>query len=303
MLDLGVPDAWTRERGSVVVAIVDNGIDIAHPDLADQLWSNPLEAPNGVDDDGDGRVDDIHGWNFLDEDGDVSVAPEGPGRDRHGTAVAGIVAAQTDNGIGVAGGCPGCRLMILKARDFDRVNTVVPRLAEAIDYAVTHGAKVVSISDGVPAGSAGVDTEQAVEAAIERAAEAGVLVVASAGTDGAYPVRFPASLPGVLAVAAVDDDSAPTAWTSYGVAVDVAAPGTFIFTTTPDGSYDYFDGTSASAPITAALAALLASKHPDWSVAQIVDRIRSTTSPARFDGREDLAGRFGAGIISFRDGL
>jgi len=149
---LGVPEAWHVTRGEgVVVAVVDNGFDVDHPDLAGQLWWNEDEAEDGDDEDHNGYVDDLHGWDFLDGVPDVGLDPPRL-EDRlrsHGTAAAGIIAAAADDGFGVAGCCPECRLMLLTARDFDEARTVVPRLAEAIAYAIDNGARVVSISDGV----------------------------------------------------------------------------------------------------------------------------------------------------------
>lgn len=305
MLGLDVPGAWRVERGrpEVVVAVIDNGFDVAHPDLRAQLWTNPAEvAGDGLDNDGNGYVDDLHGWNFLARSARVSLdEPAGvaPALWSHGTAAAGIVAASTDNGLGVASCCPGCRWMPLVARDFRIARTVLPRLPEALAYAVRNGARVVSISDGVPAGALAPDEVTALEGAVRAATAAGVLVVASAGNDGAAAVRWPARIPEVLAVAAVDRDGAPAAFTSYGPEVDVAAPGVEVFTTEGGGGYFDFAGTSASAPIVAGLAGLLFSAHPAWTPAQVAARIRATAGPADTSDRPALAGQLGAGVVHF----
>jgi subtilisin family serine protease len=305
---LGVPDAWRVQRGSpdTIVAVVDNGFDLTHPDLVDQLWSNPLELLNGVDDDGNGFIDDIHGWNFL--DGNAELAPitsdaVDPDTRGHGTAVAGIIAAQADNGAGVAGCCPGCTLMLLRARDFDTENTVVPRLAEAIDYAVDRGASVINISDGVLPADLDPDVAMALETALEEAEVAGVVVVASAGNDAADSVRVPARYDSVLAVAAVDHRLRPAPWTSFGSEVDVSAPGTCIYTTEPDGDYRYFEGTSAAAPIAAGLAGLLLSAHPDWSAQQVRDAITENVEPVEPGGLVDAEGKMGSGVLNFENAL
>lgn len=280
MLDLGVPSAWPIGEQGVLVAVIDNGIDIEHPDLVNKIWTNPAEAPNGLDDDGDGHVDDLHGWNFLDDSADVSVAGETDDSRDHGTSAAGIIAAETDNGIGVASCCPGCRVLPIKARDFDGEGTVIPRLSAAIEYAMNHGARVVSISDGVLPEDMDTAVQGEVEMAIAVAAEAGVLVVASAGNDGREVVRFPALVPDVLAVGAVDWHGQPTSWTSYGDEVDVAAPGDFVWTTVPDGQYAHFAGTSAAAPIAAGLSGLVMAARPEWTPAQVAAHIRGTARPA-----------------------
>lgn len=304
---LGAPEAWQTEPGSpsTIVAVIDNGFDLDHPDLAPQLWTNEDEFENGLDDDGNGYADDVRGWDFLDGDPDASVEdlPElDPLLHAHGTAVAGIVAARNDNGVGVAGSCPGCRLMLLRARDFDEAHNVMLLLTEAIGYAVENGARVISISDGVPPGDIDPDVESEVEAAIEEAVAAGVVVVASAGNDAAG-VRWPAALEPVVAVAAVDAQQRPSSWTSFGAEVDVAAPGECIFTTAPEGRYGYFEGTSASAPIVAGLAALLVTAHPDWTVEEIADRMRATAQDVALDARPELEGQMGDGVVDFAAAL
>lgn len=300
---IGVPTAWKTTRGDVIVAIVDNGIEFDHPDLAGQIWTNPNEQPNGLDDDGNGFTDDVHGWDFLDNDADPSVIPASDDIDFHGTAVAGVIAAATDNGVGVAGNCPDCRLMILRARDFIHQPTVIPKLAQAIDYAVNQGARVVVISDGRPVGTVDAMTLTGLEDAIQRAADKGTLVVASAGNDGTNAVRIPATITDVLAVAAVDWQDAPMSWTSYGKAVDIAAPGDYVYTTMLGGKYGYFNGTSASAPIAGSLAALLFSAHPEMTPADVVKRIQETSANVDFDDSSEMKGLMGAGALRFDKAL
>jgi subtilisin family serine protease len=276
MLDLGVPEAWSLGEAGVLVAVIDNGIDIDHPDLSSRIWTNPAEVPNGMDDDGDGHADDLHGWNFLDDSADVTVSGETSDNRNHGTSAAGIIAAETGNGVGVASCCPGCRVLPIKARDFDEEGTVIPRLAAAIEYAMIHGARVISISDGVLPEDMDAAVEEEARQAISSAAEVGILVVASAGNDGREVVRFPALVPGVLAVGAVDWHGQPTSWTSHGPEVDVAAPGDFVWTTFPDGDYDHFAGTSAAAPIAAGLAALVMAARPEWTPGEVAAYLRDT---------------------------
>jgi subtilisin family serine protease len=305
---LGVPDAWRIERGSpeVVVAVIDNGFDVEHPDLAGQVWTNDDEQENGADDDGNGYVDDVHGWDFLDRDADPGVEPDAalrPDLLAHGTAAAGVIAARTDNGVGVAGCCPGCRLMLLRGRDFRDAHDVMPVLAEAIRYAVDNGARVVSVSDGVVAAEVAPDVGAEVEAALAVAREAGVVVVASVGNDGAGGVRWPARLDSVVAVAAVDPDMRPTGWTSFGPEVDIAAPGQCIYTTGPRGRYEYFEGTSAAAPIVAGLAALLLAAHPEWGVEEVTSHLDRSAAPVRFDARPEAEGLLGRGVVDFAAAL
>ncbi len=292
---------WTGELGAagVVVAVIDNGFQLDHEDLEGQLWVNPGELPNGLDDDGNEYVDDLAGWDFLDQDADASrEAVEGldPVLAGHGTAAAGILAARTDNGVGVAGACPDCPLMLLRARDFDAAHNVMPVLAEAVRYAVAEGAEVISLSDGVLPDDVDAAVMAEVEAALAEARAAGVVVVASAGNDGAEVVRWPARIDGVLAVAAVDEDGSPPAWTSFGPEVGISAPGRCVFTTLPEDGYGSFDGTSASAPLVAALAARLRANHPNWSADEVVDRILATASSVDAEG-------LGAGTVDFAAAL
>ena len=304
MPTLGVPEAWHVQRGNpeVTVAVIDNGFDLEHPDLAGQHWTNGDELPNGLDDDGNGYIDDLHGWDFLDDDADAGLERD-PDLDAallsHGTAVAGIIAARTDNGAGVAGCCPGCQLMLLRGRDFVEAHNVMPVLAEAIRYAVRNGARVINISDGVLDGWLEPEMVTEIEAALEEADEAGLVVVASAGNDGGEIVRWPGSMDAVVAVASVDAQMRPSAWTSFGAEVDVAAPGECIYSTAPQGGYGYFEGTSAAAPIVSGLAALLFTAHPTWSAAEVVEQILSTTRPALFDTRPEAEGELGTGVVDF----
>lgn len=300
---LGVPEAWKITRGNITVAVVDNGIDPKHPDLETQLWTNPNEELNGLDDDGNGFVDDINGWDFLDNDADPSSGPKKQDIDDHGTAVAGIIAAATDNGIGIAGNCPDCRVMVLRARDFDKKRTVVPRLANAIDYAVEQGARVIVISDGLPVNTVEDSLFADIEAAVGRASKAGTIVVASAGNDGQKSVRIPGAIAEVCAVGAVNWEDVPMAWTSYGKEVDISAPGEFVYTTMIGGRYGYFSGTSASAPIAGALAALILSAHPELTPAEVIVRMQESAEAINFQDYPKMKNLLGAGSLRFGTAL
>ena len=283
MVRIGVPDGWARASGDVVVAVLDDAVDVAHPDLGAKI---------------------VGGWNFLDDDADVALsdADRGVADFGHGTSVAGIIGAATNDGVGVAACCPGCKLMILKGRDFRTTSSVLPRFGAAVDFAVAPGARVLNVSVGAFPGTIDDALVADLEAAAARAEQAGLVVVASAGNDATNAVRWPARIPTVLAVAAVDWDGVPTSWTSFGPEVAVAAPGTFIETTVP-GGYDDFEGTSASAPIVSALAAMIVSEHPDWSAADVRARIVQTARPASLASRPDVVGLFGAGVVDFAAAL
>lgn len=256
---MGAPAAWRRGPvAPVTVAVVDTGVDLGHPDLAQNAWTNPGEVPgNGIDDDGDGLVDDVHGWDFAGGRPDVSDA-EG-----HGTAVAGVVAARGDNGIGVAGVAWRARLMALKVTGPDGAATA-DDVAAAIRYAVAHGARVVNVSLN------GSDRSAAIEDALRGAEAHGVVVTASAGNEArdlAAAPSYPASYPegAVVAVGATGRSGAVADFSNHGSAVDMYAPGDDILSTDAHGEYGVRSGTSLAAPHVAGTLALLAGARPDLS--------------------------------------
>jgi subtilisin family serine protease len=256
------PKAWGITTGdpSVVIAILDTGVDLDHPDLVGKLWVNADEVPNnGLDDDGNGFVDDWHGYDFWYGDAD-------PSDDHgHGTHVSGIAAAATDNEIGVAALGWHSSFMPLKTQSRNGWGTT-NELVEAIGYAVDNGASVINMSVGqeltlCPA---------ALQAAIDYADAHGVLVVAAVGNQDLEPDKdfYPAACENVLAVAAT------TSWdgrigSDYGTYVDVAAPGHDIQSTLDGGSYGSNSGTSMATPLVSGLAALLYAHYPYYGDEQV----------------------------------
>ncbi len=273
-----VDTAWDVEPGgdpSTVIAIVDSGIDANHPDLDENLWANPLEFPaNDVDDDGNGFVDDIYGWDFVQDDNE----PQDPVG--HGTHVAGIAAAEWDNGIGGAGACPLCSLMVLRAGNASGITS--SHAVAAIRYAARQGADVINLSFGGPQWS------RAERKAIAFANAQGSLVVASAGNEdrnndtlaftrrSIFGPSYPASydLQGLISVAASNNGDRYAQFSNFGRAsVDLAAPGVGIFSTVPDDTFDVFDGTSMASPFVAGVAGLLRSADTSWTAAQTKNAI------------------------------
>lgn len=305
-VDLDAPEAWTASRGGgVVVAILDAGMDTSHPDLAPKLWRNPGERRgNGVDDDGNGLVDDVHGWDFVNGDGSLFD----PGDDDHGTHVAGILGAATGNSRGIAGVAPHSRLMVLKV--LGPAGGTVTDAIRAIEYAATHGARVVNASWGGSSAS---------RALRETIARTGVAFVAAAGNGGEdaigddtdatpnYPAAF--RLPNLVSVAAVDSDGRLAAFSNFGrTTVDVAAPGVQIASTAPGGAYAWSDGTSMAAPHVAGVAALLASHRPQATGADLVDTLRATVDRSSRLREVTVAGGMvnaaaALGIDQGRDGI
>jgi subtilisin family serine protease len=294
--DIDAPEAWDTEKGDpdTVIAVIDDGVDINHPDLAENIWANPGETPgDGMDNDGNGFVDDVHGWDFINEDPGV-----GPGG--HGTHVAGTIAGVTNNGLGISGVCggdhpavPGCSIMPL--RFIGPSGGTLANELEAIAYARENGADIINGSFG------GADWSGMERNAFKAAGNSSILSVLAAGNDslnndmalaadvvgGSAPDIFapgyPASynLAPILSVAASNDEDryaydtgchegdnnsrSVCAFSNYGRhSVDIAAPGVDILSTVPTSGpdYDTFNGTSMATPHVAGVAGLLES-HDD----------------------------------------
>jgi len=260
---INAPLAWdiTAGRPDVVIAVLDSGVILSHPDLANRLWANPGEVPdNGVDDDGNGKTDDFWGWRFYHNWDGQTLVPREDHRvaddNGHGTHVAGIAGAEINNGLGMAGMAGGSRLMTVKV--LDQYGTGwYSDIARGIVYAVDNGAGIINLSVG------GEPPSETLQDAVDYAHAHGVLVVAAAGNDGGA-VLYPAACEHVLAVAATDQSDAPAGFSNHGPQVDVAAPGVDIYSTWPwRGGYFTKSGTSMAAPHVAGLAALIWSARPD----------------------------------------
>jgi thermitase len=257
-----MPTAWdyTTGRPDIIVAIADTGVDMSHPDLRDGIWTNPDEAPgNGIDDDNNGFIDDVHGWDFADND---NLPDDNHG---HGTHVAGIAAARINNGIGIAGIAGRATIMPLDV--FKGGIGTYDSLIRAIVYATDNGARVINMSLGATSYSRGE------QAAVEYAWSHGVVSVAAAGNTGLNTYHYPAAQPHVIAVAATDENDQRAGFSTYGDFVDVAAPGASIWSSYKGGSYTYMSGTSMATPHVSGLAALLLSLNPDLTPDTVSDLI------------------------------
>eukprot|EP00922_Rhytidocystis_sp_ex-Travisia-forbesii_P010042 GHVS01014729.1.p1 GENE.GHVS01014729.1~~GHVS01014729.1.p1 ORF type:complete len:703 (+),score=99.56 GHVS01014729.1:264-2111(+) len=256
---------WTGLSNPLIVAVIDSGCELSHPDLKNKLWKNPGEiCGDGIDNDGNGFVDDCHGYNFADDNSN----PE-PGRSGHGTGAAGIVAAESNNMKGIAGICWGCQVMCLKfiGNGQGRVSDQV----QAIDYAVRMGARISNNSYG------GYGRSSLEYSAIERAQVAGHLFVCSAGnnnldTDLTINDHTPSiyKLHNIIAVGAIDSRGDKARFSNYGKnSVDVVAPGVKIRTVERGGNYATVSGTSFAAPAATGVAALVWSAFPNLSFIQV----------------------------------
>jgi subtilisin family serine protease len=305
--DIDLPEAWDVAKGDsgTVIAIMDTGVDLGHPDLSSQIAINRGEiAGNSVDDDANGFVDDVYGWDFGDGDADPNPGPvfDEIGLDIgfHGTFCAGIASAATDNAEGIAGAGWNCRLLPLKVSDAAGEITS-DAIAEAFLYAIDREVDVLSMSLGA-AGGAGVP--EFFQALVDLADSANVLCVAAAGNSGTDSPNYPAACDRVLAVAATDESSARAEFSNYGSWVDVAAPGAYMWSAIArnyevdelsqlfylfffewDGVRPYMrgDGTSFACPLTAGVCALVRSRQPYLTTGQVRNHIVATGDPIVFD--------------------
>jgi subtilisin family serine protease len=340
--DIDAPGAWDTQKGSssVVVAVLDTGVDWDHEDLSDNMWTNSDEGigdangdgfpgVQGVDDDGDGLVDedfqgrepgdlgytndlkddddengyidDIRGWDFVnendnnpDDDNDSSY---------HGTHVSGTIGAKGNNEKGITGVNWSVSIMPLKILGVNGTGSVANEI-EAIDFAIANGAKIINAS------FSGDDYSEAEYDAIERARDAGVLFVAAAGNGGDENVgpgwdndvagqeQYPASydVTNIVAVAATDQNDALAGFSNYGAtSVDVTAPGVDIYSTKADNEYQLLDGTSMATPHVSGLAALILAENGAFTYSQVKDRILNGVDvKTALSGKVLMAGRINA---------
>ena len=272
-IDIDAERAWVQTRGSnsVVVGVIDSGIDMSHPDLRNRIWKNPGEIPgDGIDNDRNGYIDDVNGWNFYDENNAIFYSSN---EDAHGTHVAGIIAANNNN-IGVTGVAPNVKIMPLKIM---AEGGYVSDVLEAIAYAKAKGVKIINMSLG------GWSFSQAEYDVIKNT---NALFVVAAGNNSSnidgYFSSYPAAydLPNIISVAAIDHQGNVPYWSNYGTtSTDLAAPGVNILSTLPGNTYGYYNGTSMAAPYVTGTAALLLSKNRSASVLQIKEAILKTTTP------------------------
>lgn len=300
--DINATEAWSvrTDASSVLVAVIDSGIHVSHVDLKNNIWVNPGEIPgNGIDDDGNGFIDDVYGWDFYNDD---STVYDDPTADRHGTHCAGTIGAEGNNGIGVVGVAWKAKIMSCKfihGRSGPTTGAI-----KAIDYAKMMGAKIASCSWG--GGGRSLALEEAM-------AESGLLFVCAAGNDAAnndiaphYPSSY--DLPNIIAVAASDWNDNLVNFSCYGAeSVDLAAPGHWVLSCVPVDKLTWMGGTSMATPHVSGAAALVAAEYPDiplypgaegprdgdLSVKDIL--LLSVDRGPSFDGKMTTGGRLNVG--------
>ncbi len=311
------PVAWDTETGdsSLIIAVLDTGIDVDHPDFAKHVWQNSKEiAGNGKDDDGNGYVDDVNGWDFVSNDNNPSVdlsLTTDPDAVSHGTLVAGLIAAETNNGSGYAGVLWEAKIMTLRMLDEVGVGNE-PDAAAAIDYAVENGAKVINMS------FAGDNASLILTSAVKRAYEAGVVIVAALGNNAQnvnnIPV-YPACLTGqstdwVIGVTSTDDGDNGSDFSNYGVeCADLSAPGEDIFglgyQDITQGFADPYSGpwsgTSTASPLVAGAVGLLLIQYPDLTPDEVAIILKLSVDPIR--SAPGGVGSFGVGRLNIARAL
>jgi hypothetical protein len=314
---IGMEQVWglssVASGQTVIIAVIDTRVDIDHKDLKDAIWTNDDEIPgNGFDDDQNGYVDDVHGWNFVAKSNDVSaLMTSSTAWDAyvHGTVISSLIAARGNNKTGMAGVAWNVKIMTLVGLD-DEGNGMTDRVAEAIDYAVANGAVIINMS------VEGETLDPALDKAISNAKKKGVLTIVAAGnsnvnggrdldTDPVYPTcsSLDADV-GLIAVGAVDQNDVRASFSDYGRCVSISAPGVDILGAEPKSTYsEGWVGTSLAAPLVSGAAGLLKSVHPLWTPDQIKNRLLTTATS--IDSLQSMIyqGKIGSGRLNVANAL
>lgn len=307
-IDINLLPAWEayeakKEKRQAVVALIDTGVDYTHPELKSSLWMNEDEIPgDGVDNDGNGYIDDVCGWNFCENNPEISTGTD----DNHGTHSAGTIAAARD-GVGTVGICDSSyiKVMVLKTLEAASGTGTADDVAEAIRYAEKNGAVICNLSFG---------TEDFSDELYETMKYSKMLFVVAAGNgdengsgydiDGhpVYPAAF--DLDNIISVASLRFDGSLDPTSNYGAAqVDLAAPGSYILSTMAGGGYGYMSGTSMAAPMVSGAAALLYSSDVSLSVRDVRKRLLESVRPlAALEGKLQTGGMLDVGAaLEFAD--
>lgn len=277
----------TQGDTNIVIGIIDTGVDVYHEDLAGNIKYNYADPINGIDDDGDGYIDNFRGWDMANNDNN----PSNPSNQQHGTLVAGIACAQANNSIGIAGVGGKTKFLPVKIAEDESGNLTSGY--EGIVYAADHGCRIINCSWGSPTKSLICDD------VIKYAQSRGCLVVAAAGNTGTDVKYYPASCDGVISVSATNSTDTKWSNSTYNHQIDIAAPGEGIYTTANSNKYQSGNGTSFAAPIVSAAAALVWAEKRNFDAVKIGELLRATadnidTIPAN----AKYAGKMGSGRIN-----
>ena len=307
-------EAWAANKTgshSVYVGIIDEGFQYTHPELAGNVWTNPFDPTNGVDDDGNGYIDDVHGWDFAGNDSQVYDGGNAGKLDDHGTHVAGTIGARGGNGAGVAG--VNWNVTMISGKFLGRNGGTTANAIKAVRYftdlKVRHGLNIVATNNSWGGGG----FSQALLDAITDGAKQNILFIAAAGNGGpdgvgdnndsvaSYPSNYNttagAGWDAVIAVAAITSTGARASFSNYGATkVDIGAPGSGVISTTAPNNYSSYSGTSMATPHVTGAAALYASLHPGVTGIVIKDAILNSAIPtASMSGRCVTNGRLNVG--------
>jgi subtilisin family serine protease len=302
-------EAWANNHtgsASVYVGVIDEGIQFDHTDLSGQVWTNPYDPIDGVDNDGNGYVDDVRGWDFANNDNSIYDGGTRGSLDDHGTHVAGTIGAKR-NGTGVVG--VNWNVTLISGKFLGRNGGTTSNAIRAVDYFTDlkrrHGLNIVATNNSWGGGG----FSQALLDAINRGGNAGILFIAAAGNGGSdgvgdnndttasYPSNYQCTANGtydcVIAVASITSSGARSSFSNYGATtVDIGAPGSGVYSTTAYNTYSSYSGTSMATPHVTGGAALYAASNPGASAAQIRSAIMSSAVPtASLNGRTVTGGR------------
>lgn len=300
-VDIQMDEAWQIEQGDeTIIAVIDSGVKLDHPELAGRLWTNENEILDGIDNDNNGYIDDVDGWNFAYNNNNLS---DDVG---HGSNIAGVIAANPNNGVGFAGVNWNCKIMNVKMLNSDNAYLDGAWAINAVQYAIDQGAKIINMSWGSSFNSATLN------AVIQNGYANGVVFVASMMNFDNNTPYYPVAFPEVIAVGSIDPDgqrSSPFPWSAasgsnFGPHIDVVAPGNYTvnISHTSDTNYtSYWAGTSQAAPHVAGVASLLLAQDPQLTPMQIRDILRNTADDQTGNPTEDTPGfddYYGAGRLN-----
>lgn len=313
-LDLiNAKEAWDITKGdaSMVIAIIDTGGDLDHPDLQANIYIDPAEPIDGIDNDNDGYIDNNRGWDFsgadaaiigtpgFEGDNDPSIS-SGAGLFYHGTMVSGLASASTDNGIGIAGTGYKTKLMFTKhyADNQGTSTNYSSNLYLGVLYAATHGAKIINCSWG------SYNPSTIAQDIISHVTlDLGCLVIAAAGNSNLETPMYPASYDYVVSVASSDMNDIRAPYSNFGKTVDITAPGRFIYTTTYNDAYATDSGTSLAAPIVSGAAALVWSYNPSYTPLQVAEQLRISADKNIYTQNPAYLNKLGGGRLDIANAL
>jgi subtilisin family serine protease len=295
------PQAWDilKNAANVIIGIVDSGSDLQHEDLAANIFVNTADPVNGIDDDGDGYIDNYHGWDFVGNSAATMLPDNNPDVTNdstdHGVHVSGIASAVSNNNRGVASIAYNAKLMIVKT-GADNNSRAIYKGYEGIKYAADHGAAIINCSWG---GTGGGQFGQEI---IDYAIAKGSLVIAAAGNDATDVPDYPASYKGVLSVASVTSTDVKSSFSNFGNHITISAPGSSIYNTLNGDKYGYKSGTSMATPLVASAAALVKAKYPNYNGLQVGEVLRTTADPID-NLNPSFAGKIGKGRLNIFNAL